>query len=437
MHFAVYVAYRLRLETAFMADECASATAAAVAAEMRHAAEAASHTDKAATAPVDLPATSLTPETGACKLGGAEEGGGKGAPEFVRVNSAVSMIESVSRFQLSAPMKLPSATSSEMGETYRDFVVAQFQPSAAEKGASVRLKLEGKSCAFKMCSPMHSDAPPQSNGRKLENFDRGRDLSIDMLRMRSTGFDGCQLFESAVAAAVTSASAVTTGRHEAPILSCSPHVSVWRRALPPAEVAPTEGGASSSGRGIGSPGVGIVHSARELQSFFLRDSPFSSPLRQSQIPPALLKQLMLEDPLSLGLSEAEAQALRSRASSEVAVVREGTESVAFSHAPSRAGSDGGVPDEAVAAAASEELAAKTAALEICSLQRINTSLTSRNPAKGLLCQAPMVQSIQYYESPGGWVGDDLCLTLLCNSLKRAVERCLPIGGFHCKNSRFM
>lgn len=164
MHFAVYVAYRLRLETAFMADECASATAAAVAAEMRHAAEAASHTEKSAAAPVELPATSLTPETVASTLGGVEEGVGKGTSEFVRVNSAVSMIESVSRFQLSAPMKLPSATSSEMGETYRDFVVSQHQPSASEKGASARLKLEGMLPI--PLPPMLSDAPLQIDGMK-------------------------------------------------------------------------------------------------------------------------------------------------------------------------------------------------------------------------------------------------------------------------------
>lgn len=130
MHFAVYMAYRLRLETAFMADECASATAAAVAAELRLAASAgpAHAADKAAAAPGELPVASLVGET--AREGAANGGGGirpraqaggvvsglAGADTMGRSDSNASMIDSVSRMQLSAPLTLASTASSELPE---------------------------------------------------------------------------------------------------------------------------------------------------------------------------------------------------------------------------------------------------------------------------------------------------------------------------------
>lgn len=72
-----------------------------------------------------------------------------------------------------------------------------------------------------------------------------------------------------------------------------------------------------------------------------------------------------------------------------------TASVAFSNA----GSDG-TPDAATAALVDGQAAQRSGAAEICARQRIHTSHASRNPAKGLLCQPPTVQSIHYYEPAG-------------------------------------
>ena len=70
-----------------------------------------------------------------------------------------------------------------------------------------------------------------------------------------------------------------------------------------------------------------------------------------------------------------------------------TASVAVSNAGSDAAAD-------AAAAADGGAAQRSGAAEICARQRIHTSHASRNPAKGLLCQPPTVQSIHYYEPAG-------------------------------------
>ena len=132
MQFAVYVAYRLRLETAFMADECASATTAAVAAELRlsFSAEDARTPDEgaaAAAAAVELPVTSLLgePEREGAANGGAfrpraQAGAvvsglaGALALSIQRSDSGTSMLDSLSRMQLSAPLTLLIGSSVEL-----------------------------------------------------------------------------------------------------------------------------------------------------------------------------------------------------------------------------------------------------------------------------------------------------------------------------------
>ena len=142
MQFAVYMAFRLRLETAFLADECASATAAAIATEL-HLKEAGD-----AAAAGELPVSSLVGDIakgeGAIGLHGGA-GGMAGAMD--RADSAASMIESASRLQLSAPgLKLSTSASSELAELQRGPAPAQGLPGAGtpQKGSVSPRKLVGE-----------------------------------------------------------------------------------------------------------------------------------------------------------------------------------------------------------------------------------------------------------------------------------------------------
>ena len=433
--FAVYTAYRLRLETAFLADECASAAAVAVAADERAAAlEPARNSpdrQQSAELPLDaglvrsaLSASASSPDRGTSPRHEGPDGGPPPAPppaveaaqRLHRSGSAASMMDSVSVFRLAAPQALSSAASVGSSQAVAaggdaehhagGGGISRVQSANSLHGAGLkrgRPGTAGERCLSACMSQI------VCRGRYERRATLKTEFNAEVLSCVScAGDDETGLFQIAIAEVAASAAATTAARQEGVILSCSPHVSVWRRRLPAADCIANRPAGPAGAAAPATPATQHHQppSAGATQPDRLDRSPFSSPLRQS-----LQRQMSQDDPPPLTSRDAVRKLVSTESSashgvpspSEAggAVPRPPASSGRHSRGPSHGGaSEGTALDPASSILAELELHQQCSPAEIRGAQRISTSLASRNPTKNLLCQPPTVQSILYYHQSG-------------------------------------
>ena len=217
VQFAVYTAYRLRLETAFLADECASAAAVAIAADERAAAlEAAinspdrQHSGElligAGRARSAVSAVASSPERGTSPRRERPDGGQLPRPPpaveaaqlLNRSESAASMMDSVSMFRLAAPRALSSAAS--MGSSQAAAAVGD-----AEHRAGGGMSRVQSACSLHGTTAKHGRAGTAGQCCTLAYTLRCRNLGATILRPCPAGdeFWGIEMRPVCLAQAMT------------------------------------------------------------------------------------------------------------------------------------------------------------------------------------------------------------------------------------------